>query len=279
MIIERAYAKINLGLEVGALRTDGYHDMNTIMVPIDLYDELTFEETDFGIILMDNTEIKTEDNFVYKAAKLFMDEYGIEKGIIIKLDKKIPTEAGLGGGSSDAAATLRGLNRLFNTQKSLDELAVLAKKLGSDMPYCVYSRAAYCTGRGEIVKPLDIKVMPRDILLIKPPFGLSTKDVYSRKQFKTVGMHDEEFKTITVALETGSFDELKRGLFNDLEEPAFELIPDLQEIKSILLELGYTCIMSGSGTTICAFDENNDFSRLDGRFKFYTVFRTRLLEQ
>lgn len=136
MIQERAYAKINLGLEVGPLRQDGYHEMNTIMVPIDLYDELTFDfKEEEGILLIDNTNINTEDNFVYKAATLFMSELHLEKGIVITLKKNIPSEAGLGGGSADAAATLMGLNRLFRLDMSLAELANMAKKLGSDMPF------------------------------------------------------------------------------------------------------------------------------------------------
>ena len=155
MIEEKAYAKVNLALEVGDTNEDGYHLVKNVMVPIDLYDTLTFERLDSSIILLDNTNIPYEKNLVYKAAKLFLDTYKINSGVIINLVKNIPSEAGLAGGSSDAACALRGLNKLFNVNASLEELANLGAKLGADVPYPVYSNDCPWTRVGVKVEELD----------------------------------------------------------------------------------------------------------------------------
>lgn len=273
MIQERAYAKINLGLEVGPLRPDGYHEMNTLMVPIDLYDELTFDfKEDEGILLIDNTNINAEDNFVYKAASLFMTELGIEKGIIITLKKNIPSEAGLGGGSADAAATLRGLNRLFRLDMSLDELANMAKKLGSDMPFCVYQRLAYCSGRGENVQVLDIPYKHLDVAIIKPPYGLSTKDVYMGYSLGNINVHKEQFEGIKKGLITGDLDILEKNIFNDLEESAFNLKPNLQLLALTIKDMGFVCGMSGSGTALFVIGDAHELHKLAQEIKYHRIY-------
>lgn len=277
MVKEKAYAKINLGLEVGALREDGYHDMNTIMVPINLYDELTFEQIEEGIELIDNTSIKVEDNFVYKAAKLFLAHFNITKGVRIVLNKKIPEQAGLGGGSSDAAAVLRGLNYLFLVGASMDELSNLAKKLGSDMPYCVYSKLAFCSGRGEIVSLLDIDYKRIPVAIINPPYGLSTKLVYEVGVFDTVNIHKEQFEGIKEFLKTGNLEILKTNLFNELETPAFKLKPDLEELKKKLIDLGFVVGMSGSGTSLFVFGDEDKLNDLSYMFKYYDIYLTNIM--
>lgn len=278
MIKEKAYAKINLGLEVGPVREDGFHDFNSIMVPIDLYDELTFEENENGILLIDNTNVKTEDNFVYKAAKLFLEKYKINTGVTINLNKVIPDKAGLGGGSSDAAATLRGLNRLFDTKASLDELAVLSRSLGSDMPFCVYSRPAFCTGHGEIVKLLDFDVKPIPLCIVKPPYGLSTKEVYNEFQFLSVNIHEEQFENIKEALKQGDLKLLMDNLFNDLEAPAFKLKPELSKLAETIKDLGYYVRMTGSGTGLLVFNDNNDFLKIHQNILFHTIIDATIME-
>ncbi len=276
MIEENAYAKINIGLEVGKIRDDGYHQMNSILVPIDICDKLTFEEIESGIVLVDNTNIKTEDNFVYKAAKLFKEEYQITKGVMIHLTKNIPSEAGLGGGSSDAAATLRGLNRLFNKNRSLDELAKLASRLGSDMPFCIYQQPAFCTGRGEEVSRLDLDLKNIKLLIVKPPYGLSTKDVYQAYDYKNDNNHEFQFDAIKTFLETGDLNTLEKNIFNDLEAPAFKIKPELFALKEKIESLGNIVFMSGSGTALCVFNETGDFSKIKEELKFYTLIETTI---
>lgn len=278
MIEEKAYAKINLGLFIGKTRSDLYHDMKSLMVPIDIYDELTFDIIDSGIILVDNTNIKTEDNFVYKAAKLFKEKYNISDGVVIHLNKKVPHEAGLGGGSSDAAATLRGLNRLFNLNKSLDELATLAKELGSDMPFCVYQKPSLCTGRGEVVNVLDLELKETKFLIVKPPYGLSTKDVYQTFDETNITNHDEELKNLTTFLTTGDLGILKANIFNDLETPAFILKPELKDLKDSLTQKGYIVFMSGSGTALCLFKEDGNYEDIKQELKFYSCYESSFLK-
>lgn len=277
MIKEKAYGKINIGLTVGKERLDGYHEMNSIMVPISLYDELTFEESESGIVLLDNTNIKNEENFVYKAAKLFMEEYDINKGVIIRLDKKVPLEAGLGGGSSDAAATLRGLNRLFKKNISLDELASLATRLGSDMPFCVYQQAAFCYGRGELVRLIETDFYELKFLIVKPPYGLSTKDVYQNFIYDENVSHIDELALIEEGLKTKNKSLLFNNVFNDLEEAAFKLKPELKELKTKLEESGNIVFMSGSGTALCVFNESEDYQAVIDMLPFYTTFETYVM--
>lgn len=276
MIIEKAYAKINLGLEVGGIRNDGYHCINTIMVPIDLYDEISVEEIDNGILLIDNTNLKAEDNFAYKAAKLFINEYNINKGVRIILKKNIPTEAGLGGGSADASAVLRAMNKLFETKKNEAELAQLSSKLGSDMPFCVYSRLAYCTGRGEEVIPLIADYERFNVAIVKPPYGLSTKDVYSACEYTNANLNNEKMDYIKEALIEGDLKLLGESIFNDLTKGAFILNEDLKQLVTQIQEMGYIVGMTGSGTALYVFSLENDFTKLD-TIKYHTIIKTKLL--
>lgn len=245
-MVERAYAKINLALEVLPKRDDNYHEVVNLMVPIDLYDKLYFEEIDAGIELESTINIK--ENFVYKAAKLFMDTYGIKKGVKITLEKRIPIAAGLAGGSSDAAACLRGLNRLFKTNIPLSELAELSKELGSDMPYCVYSVPSLCYGRGEIVKPLNISFNKIPLTLIRFKFGLSTSLVYKNYVYEKKD-RTSNIENIIKGLRTENITLLNQNIFNDLESSAHQLEPYLSQTKSKIEELGYPLFQSGSGPT------------------------------
>lgn len=256
MVEEKAYAKINLTLEIGKKREDNYHEIKTIMMPLNLYDELTFEKMESGILLLDNSLIKMEDNFVYKAAKLFLDTYNIKSGVKITLIKKIPSEAGLAGGSADAAATFRGLNELFSLNKSLDELASLISLLGSDMPYCIYNELSLCSGRGEIVKLLKIKYKKYFVLLIKPPFGLSTKAVYNEYK-ESLEDKSKKHESLIRALKINDIELMRHSMFNDLESPAFLISPELKKIKNHI-SLNYTVRMSGSGSTLFVISKKKE---------------------
>src|SRR5690554_1690290 len=181
MVVEKAYAKINLGLEVLNKREDSYHDLAMIMTSISLSDELYFEEIDQNKIIIDcekMSHIVLESNLIYIAAKLIKERFEINKGVKIRVVKNIPEKAGLGGGSADAAATLRGLNTLWNLGQSLDDLAKLAIEIGSDVPFCIYNKTAKVTGRGENIEFID-DVPYLNLLLVFPHFKASTKDVFN----------------------------------------------------------------------------------------------------
>ena len=178
MLKEYAYAKINLALEVMDVK-DGYHMVNNLMVPISLYDELLFEKSD-KIELINN---EFSDNIIIKTFKLFFEYTKINNGVKITLNKNIPSAAGLAGGSSDAAATLRGLNRLYETNLTKNELIDLSAKLGSDVGFFILNKPALCTGRGEIVNPINSNLSKIDLLLLKVDSGLSTKEVYKNYEW------------------------------------------------------------------------------------------------
>lgn len=251
MIIEYAYAKINLALEVMDVK-DGYHMVNNLMIPIDLYDKLTFEPND-TIELINN---EFEDNIILKAAKLFVNKFNINSGIKITLEKNIPSAAGLAGGSSDAAATLRGLNRIFNDIATHDELLELASELGSDVPFFIDTKLALCTNRGEKVNKVDVESFVFDLLLIKPKTGLSTKEVYKNYVYQNVSKR-EKIDNIIKAIKYCDTFSLKENIFNDLTKTALNLNTELNTIYNDLKKRT-DIYLSGSGPTMFIIDPDID---------------------
>jgi 4-diphosphocytidyl-2-C-methyl-D-erythritol kinase len=239
-----APAKINLSLKVLGKRDDGFHEIETLIAPISLYDKIDIEKQNRWIDLScDDPTISTgDDNLVVRAAKLFFEHAKIKGGVSIKLEKKIPHGAGLGGGSSDAAATLRGLNQLFATKLSDKDLAKLAVPIGSDVSFFLNESAAICKGRGEIVEPIKLD-QEFSILLLKPAFGVASGWAYSRWQ------NSREIPGISYAPQNFG----GQSLVNDLERPVFEKFVFLGQLKTWLLkqEVG-AALMSGSGSTVFA---------------------------
>ena len=240
-----APAKINLSLKVLSRRPDGFHEIKTLITLISLYDKIDIEKQNRWIDFScdDPTLSPGDDNLVVRAARLFLEHAKIKSGISIKLQKKIPHGAGLGGGSSDAAATLRGLNQLFETQLSRGELAKLGSKIGSDVPFFLFESAATCKGRGEVVEPIKLK-QKFSLLLLKPAFGVPTPWAYSRweksKEIPGVSYAPQNFNG--------------QNFVNDLERPVFEKFVFLSQLKTWLLkqpEVG-AALMSGSGSTVFA---------------------------
>ena len=253
MIKEKAYAKINLALEVMDEK-DGYHMVNNLMMPIDIYDELEFEKDNNISILNDPFP---NDNIITKAAKLFFEYTKINGGVFIKLKKNIPHQAGLAGGSTDGAATLRGLNKLYDAKLSNDELKELGAKLGSDVPFFIEEKPALCTGRGEKINIIKSNIDSFKILLIKPEAGLSTKEVYKNYEYK--GMNKEkELSNLLKALENNDLDLLKNNIFNDLGEVALSLNKDMENIFVKLSLIGLKVYVSGSGPTMYILDYNDE---------------------
>lgn len=252
MVKEKAYAKINVALEVME-KKDGYHKVNNIMIPIDLYDDLSFSKDDSVYVDRDTIE----NNICVKAANLFLEKYNIKQGVCIKLRKRIPIMAGLAGGSSDAAATLRGLNRLFKVNASTSELKELAAMLGSDVPFFIETKAALCTNRGEVIEPFDFSMPKFKILLIKPnSFGLSTKEVYEAYEFNGESKADK-IEQIIHALRNKNVIELKENIFNDLEAVALKLSPNLSKVFEKIKEKSQVYV-SGSGPTMVVINPTKE---------------------
>lgn len=245
MIYEKAYAKLNLALEVGK-KNNEYHEVQNLMVPIDLYDELFFEKASEDYI---DCEEAIENNICLRALALFKEKFNITEGVHITLHKKIPIMAGLAGGSTDAAATLRGVNRLFETNASYDDLYEIACRLGSDVPFFLNSVPALCTGRGEIVTPIDLDFKGIPFLIIKPQFGLSTKEVYAKYVYNGVPKN-QELKLLLEAINNKNFEQIDKTIFNDLEKVAVSLNPKLEELYNKIDNLSYIPHISGSGPTI-----------------------------
>ena len=239
----RAAAKINLSLRVLNRRPDGFHEIETLITPVSLYDEVRIEPNESGIQFECDEAALLRDNLVVRAAELFFEKTKTKPAVRIELAKKIPYGAGLGGGSSDAAATLLGLNEFFKASLTSDQLNELGAKLGSDVPFFIHRSAAICRGRGEIVTPTKLNTSLL-LLLLKPEFAVPTPWGYSQwknsREIPDISYADEEFEGIK--------------LVNDLERPVFEKFVFLAEMKRWLRrqpEVG-AALMSGSGSTVFA---------------------------
>jgi len=252
MIKEIANAKINLSLNVIKKRTDGYHDLESIMMPLDFYDELIFEESDEDIIL----GCSIADNIIYKAIKLFKEHFNIQDRYVkVTLEKKIFVAAGLAGGSADAAATLRGLNRLWKINARQLELLKLSEKLGSDVPFTLLNNIAIARGRGEILTPITSN-LDCFCILINPKFKVSTPEVF--KEFKkTDSSFNSNLEKIIEGLLNNDLKLVNEHIFNDLEAATFRLYPELKKIKRELEEkTKLKIMMSGSGPTLFSLSKN-----------------------
>lgn len=251
-IYEKAPAKINLLLDVLRKREDGFHEVEMIMTMVDLSDRLEMEELQRDAIIISSQAgyiPLDEKNLAFQAARLIKERYDVKKGVYIHLDKKIPVAAGLAGGSSDAAAALRGLNRLWKLGIPEDELCVLGAELGSDVPFCVTGGTALATGRGEKLHMID---NPPScwVVLAKPPINVSTADVYGRFRVDQVKSHPS-VSDMLGALSSGSFNDVCEGLGNVLEDVTLKLYPEVRMLKESMLRLGADgVLMSGSGPTV-----------------------------
>lgn len=249
---QRAYAKINIGLDVLRRRNDGYHEVRMIMQTVDIYDDLLFEKTKQpGIVLKtDHEELPIDgDNLVCKAAALLFREKGINEGVKITLTKRIPIAAGMAGGSSDAAAAMRGLNELFQMGYSTKELQELGVKLGADIPYCIVGGTMLSEGIGEILTPLPA---PPDCFLVvaKPDINVSTGFVYGNLRADMLTEHPD-IDGMIEALNMGSLKGITDRLGNVLETVTTKEYPIIEELKALLCNRGaQNALMSGSGPTV-----------------------------
>ncbi|MCM1146203.1 MAG: 4-(cytidine 5'-diphospho)-2-C-methyl-D-erythritol kinase [Lachnoclostridium sp.] len=251
-IQKKAYAKINLGLDVLRKRADGYHEVRMIMQTIDIYDTLTFTmKKEPGIFLKtDKEELSAgTDNLIYKAAASLMKEAGITKGVEITLQKRIPIAAGMAGGSTDAAATLTGLNELFALGFSLEKLQKIGVALGADIPYCLMGGCALSEGIGEVLTKLPPP--PKCVLVIaKPDINVSTKFVYENLHVESLSFHPD-IDGMAGAIKDGNLKGITDRLGNVLETVTVREYPVIDEIKKMMKNAGAeNALMSGSGPTV-----------------------------
>jgi len=243
----RAPAKINWFLSVLSKRSDGYHDIHSFMQHVSLYDDLLFYSSDTIEVVCD-TDIPVEDNLVYKAASLLQNYVSYAKGIKIILRKNIPVSAGLGGGSSDAACAILGLNTLWGLGLTRRQLTAIGLEIGSDVPFFLNGPSAVVEGRGEKITHLNIS-LPMILLLVKPPVSVSTAWAY--KNMKKLTKRTIDIKLFCQALEEKDFASLGKMLRNDLEKVVVKRYSIVGTIKDSLLAKGaFISAMSGSGPTV-----------------------------
>lgn len=251
-IYEKAPAKINLMLDVLHKRPDGFHEVEMVMTMIDLADRLEMSEQKRDTIIITSQAgyiPLDEKNLAFQAARLIKERYDVKQGVHIHLDKKIPVAAGLAGGSSDAAATLRGLNRLWGLGIPQEELLALGAELGSDVPFCVTGGTALATGRGEVLTPIPNPPQCW-VIVAKPPINVSTAEVYGRLRSEQIQRHPSAERMVE-ALMQGSFQQMCQSLGNVLEEVTLRMHPEVQQLKEGMLKLGADgALMSGSGPTV-----------------------------
>jgi 4-diphosphocytidyl-2-C-methyl-D-erythritol kinase len=252
-IVIAAPAKLNLFLEVLRKRPDGYHDIESLMVAVDLFDTLAVRAQATGAISLtcDPPGLSAgADNLVVKAANLLRRQAGRpELGAAIHLTKRIPTQAGLGGGSADAAAALLALNQIWKLAQTREELAAMGASIGSDVAFFLSPPAAWCEGRGEVVTPEPVG-RPLDFVLVAPAVGLATADVYRRLEVPAAPSAGAELRR---AVRAGDAEAVGRSLFNRLEKPAFALAPAVERVSRRLAGLGPCgALMTGSGSAAFA---------------------------
>ena len=256
----QAFAKINLGLDVLGKREDGYHEVRMIMQTIRMYDQLDMRKSvEPGILLTTNKNYipVDENNLVWRAAKLMMDTCGIMEGVSIHLHKVIPVAAGMAGGSSDAAATLVGMNRLFHCGLSKEKLMELGVQIGADVPYCVLRGTALAEGIGE--KLTVLPPMPDCWILIgKPGISVSTKYVYTTLDLNTDTVHPD-IDGMKKALEDGNLYGITERMGNVLQDVTIPAYPEVERIKEQMKTLGaVNAMMSGSGPTVFGIFDNEE---------------------
>lgn len=274
----KAYAKINLCLNVKGKLANGYHEMAMVMVPLTLHDMI---EINFApqMSLISNARFLTLDsrNTVIKAIELLKEEYGFTQNFEIVLNKHIPTQAGLAGGSSDAAAAIRLINKMMHLNMSESKMMEIATKVGADVPFFILNKPAVVEGIGEILKPFEVHTHFY-IILVKPRAGVSTKACFAKLDLSEAEHPDHLL--MKDALENGDYQGVIHHLGNTLEKTAIQLVPEIAEVKALLEGYGFDgVLMSGSGSTVFALSQDDELctkALIELREKGYFVKKTRI---
>lgn len=252
-----ANAKINLCLNVAGRHENGYHELNMIMVPLKLHDTLLWEPAKEDLFQCDdNTLPMDSSNTLVKAALLMRQTFAIKDHFHVQLKKRIPMQAGLAGGSADAAALMRGLWEHYSLPCSIAQLACLGKQVGADVPFCIRNTCALVGGIGEQIVPFENRC-DFGVLLVKPKQGVSTKEAFQTLDLNACPHPDAQH--CQAALAAGDFDRFCTLAQNSLETSAFALVKEVAEVKKELLAYRFPLVlMSGSGSTVCALSPNRN---------------------
>lgn len=281
---KKAYAKINIALDAVGKRDDGYHLLRMIMQTVDLYDEIEVRK---GIT--NNIEItcnksyvpSDERNLAYKAAKLFMNEFNITDGVNIHINKNIPVSAGMAGGSTDAAMVLTLMNEVFGIKADSEELKRIGLKIGADVPYCIDGGTVLCEGIGERLTPLK-KFDNKILVIVKPNFGVSTKEVYKNLDLKKIYKH-VDIEGLINAIELDNLQYVCNNMKNVLENVTLRKHKVLKDIKSSMLSNGALgSMMSGSGPTVFGFFDDmltaqQCYEVMKSKYKYNDIYITRTI--
>lgn len=256
-MISKAHAKINLCLNVVGKREDGYHELEMMMLPLTLHDNIHIEiakKDEFTC--SDETLAMDASNTVVKAVQVMRETFNLTQCFKIHVEKKIPAQAGLAGGSADAAAVMKAIASLCNLSISIEDLAQIGKQIGADVPFCVYNKPAIVKGIGEKLTPFSF-IKPLSILLVKPKQGIPTKTAFSMLDFNKCSHPNIEI--VKQYVQEQRYHQLQEVIGNSLEYSAFQLVVDIQHIKQELLHTKgcYAALMSGSGSTVFALYEDS----------------------
>jgi len=274
-----AYAKINLTLDIIKRLESGYHEIESVKQQLMLHDDITLRTLNEKSIMINCEGVPKEKNLAYKAALLLQKKFNPEKGAEITIKKEIPIGAGLGGGSADAAATFKGLNKLWNLQLKREQLMKIGEEIGMDVPFCVLGKTALATGTGTILRKLR-PIMEFYAVLVNPGFRISTKEAYEKLDIEKTGKrHSTDF--MVKAIEYQREDQITSNLHNDFESSIIKEHPIISGIKSELIKNGaLNSLMSGSGPTVFGLFENKEkakaaYSALSGKYSFVCLTKTR----
>ncbi|RKD22805.1 4-(cytidine 5'-diphospho)-2-C-methyl-D-erythritol kinase [Ammoniphilus oxalaticus] len=262
----KAPAKINLTLDVVGKRADGYHEVEMVMTTIDLADRIDIYPREDDQITIDCSAYFVplgEKNLVYQVAKIIKDKLGIKQGVHFYIHKRIPIAAGLAGGSADAAAAIRGLNNLWQLGLSVQEMAEIGSKVGSDVAFCVYGGTALAQGRGEQITTLP-SPPPAWVVLAKPPIAVSTSEIYGKTKMGEITAYPRRSERMIDAINNRDYNEVYKSLGNHLETVTLSLYPEVRKIKEQMLRFGADAsLMSGSGPTVfCLVDKESRVGRI-----------------
>ena len=256
----KAYGKLNLGLNVLRKREDGYHDLRMIMVPVDLFDTVEIVESNQLTIQSNKYYLPNDDkNTVYKAVKVMNQRYDTPTNFQIKLVKNIPTQAGMAGGSADAACVINMLNDMYSLNLTQDELIEVGLKIGADVPFCLFNKPALVTGIGEKLEFLNIDTNFH-LFLVKPSFGVSTKKLFENLEIKEASVL--EFEELLDGLQTGNYDKIQRNIINDLQPQAINEHSEIQKIIDELVQFGFdNACMTGAGSVVFGITQDENLTR------------------
>lgn len=275
----KAYAKINLALDVVGKRDDGYHELEMIMAPITLHDLIYINTIPSGIEIDSNSKIMPTDerNIMYKVAALMKERYNIKKGVKIFVYKHIPTQAGLAGGSADGAAVIKAMNKLFYLNLTDEQMAALGKEVGADIPFCVYQKLALVQGVGERLEFIDTPFECK-VLLVKPKRGVSTKKSFNSLDLSHASHRD--CRLMAKGLENNDYQAVIDNLQNTLEAPSIKMVPEIAKIKEEMLKIGFDgALMSGSGSCVFGLTRSNMIIEKGLKYfkgKYYFVRKTEI---